>query len=98
MSSNSNEETSVNQTPAKRQSHFSKILGRSIIKAFLGDFFENKNNTASILAIILVYTLCWVIIVKEKYENMTYLVNIVFVIIGYYFGVIQTKQGKEIDE
>jgi predicted membrane protein len=54
-----------------------------------GTFFEKKSNAASIVAIMLVLTICYAIVVGEKYEYMSILLNIVFVVIGYYFG---TKQ------
>ena len=81
----------------KPRSWFKVVFGSSLIKLIFGRFFENKNNTASILAIILVVTLCFVIVVKEKYDNMTGLLNVVFVIIGYYFGAKQTKETDEDD-
>jgi hypothetical protein len=75
---------------------YTKVLGnRSFIRVLFGNFFENKNNTASILAIILVITLCWVIIAKDKYEYLNGLLNVVFVIIGYYFGAKQLKSSDE---
>ena len=44
---------------------------------------------------MLVATLCYVIVWKEKYEFLTPLLNIVFVIVGFYFG---SKQSQETDE
>ena len=67
-----------------------RVLGRSLISVLFGNFFENKNNTASLLALILVVTLSWVIIAGQKYEYINVVLNVVFVIIGYYFGA---KQG-----
>ena len=52
-------------------------------------FFEKKANAASIVAILLVFSICYVIVVKEKYEYVSFLLNIVFVVIGYYFGAKQ---------
>ncbi len=87
----------MNEPPKK--SYYYRILGnRSFIRIIFGTFFENKNNTASVLAIILVVALCWVIITKEKYEFLTPLLNIVFVIIGYYFGAKQSMVEKENNE
>jgi predicted membrane protein len=73
----------------KQRSFYWRVFGRSIMAILFGSFFENKNNTAGILAIILVLTLCWAIIFKEKYDYLNGLLNIVFVIIGYYFGAKQ---------
>ena len=55
----------------------------------VGTFFEKKTNAASIIAIILVLSICYVIVVREKFEYMSFLLNIVFVVIGYYFGAKQ---------
>jgi len=81
----------------KHISMWKKVFGESIIRLLFGRFFENKNNTASILAIILVITLCWVIIFRDKYEYISTLSNIIFVIVGYYFGVKQSAVMKESD-
>lgn len=88
----------MSEPPVKSQSLFSRLLGRSIMSAIFGKFFENKNNTASLLAIILVITLCWVIITKEKYDFLNGILNIVFVIIGYYFGAKQSAVLEEENE
>jgi hypothetical protein len=77
------------------RSWWSKIFGRSVISMLVGNFFEKKNNAASIIAIFLVITICYVIVVKEKYEYMSFLLNIVFVVIGYYFGAKQESTGNE---
>jgi len=86
------------QPAVVKKSWFIRIFGRSLIRILFGNFFENKNNTASILAIILIVTLCYVILVKEKYEYMNGLLNVVFVIIGYYFGARKPKSVEEEDE
>jgi len=65
------------------------------LKAIVGDFFEKKRNTASIIAIILVGTVCYVVIAREKYDLVNYLVNIIFVVVGFYFG---SKPGAESEE
>ncbi len=53
-------------------------------------FFADK-HAASIIAILLVVTLCYVVAVREKYEYVNGLLNIVFVVIGYYFGSKREK-------
>jgi len=68
------------------KSWWGRTLGRSVLKALIGDFFADKNNAASIIAILLVVTLCYVVAFREKYEYTNGLLNIVFVVIGYYFG------------
>jgi len=44
---------------------------------------------------MLVATLCYIVAFREKYEYVNGLLNIVFVVIGYYFG---SKREKERDE
>ena len=69
-----------------QKSWWSRILGRSLLRAVIGDFFADKNNAASVIAIMLVATLCYVVAAQQKYEYANGLLNIVFVVIGYYFG------------
>jgi uncharacterized membrane protein len=80
---------------SQQKSWWSRTFGRSILTALIGHFFGDKNNAASIIAITLVMTLCYVVAVREKYEYVNGLLNIVFVVIGYYFG---SKREKEPDE
>lgn len=69
------------------KSWWSRTFGRSVLEMLIGvKFFEKKSNAASLIAIFLVLAICYVIVVKEKYEYMSILLNIVFVVIGYYFG------------
>lgn len=78
------------------KSWFNRKFGRSFISIIFGNFFEKKNNTAGIIAILLVGTLCFVVIytliktgdIAKELELMT---NIVFVVIGYYFGSKQEE-------
>ena len=76
-------------TSTSEKSWWARTFGRSVISMLAGTFFEKKTNAASIIAIILVLTICYVIVVKEKFEYMSFLLNIVFVVIGYYFGAKQ---------
>lgn len=62
-----------------------------------GTFFENKNNAAAIIGVVLVLTLCYVVVWREKYEYMNIVANVVFVVIGYYFGAKQGPPGEEGD-
>ncbi len=82
-----------------QRSWWSRLVGgRSIVNLLLGDFMADKNNAASIIAILLVLTLCYVVAIREKYEYANGLLNIVFVVIGYYFGSKRQKdQGDEDD-
>lgn len=77
------------------KSWWARTFGRSILSMLFGTFFEKKSNAASIIAILLVLTLCYVIVVKEKFEYMTVLLNVVFVVIGYYFGAKQENVEQE---
>lgn len=61
----------------------------------VGTFFEKKTNAASLIALMLVVTICYVIVFQQKYEYMNFLLNIVFVVIGYYFGAKQEVVDKE---
>ncbi len=81
-----------------QRSWWRRTFGRSILKALIGDFFGDKNNAASIIAIILVATLCYVVAFREKYEYANGLLNIVFVVIGYYFGSKREKGSDQDDE
>jgi hypothetical protein len=80
-----------------QRSWWRRTFGRSILKALIGDFFADKNNAASIIAILLVLTLCYVVAVREKYEYANGLLNIVFVVIGYYFGS-KRERGTDQDD
>jgi hypothetical protein len=80
------------------RSWWQKIFGRSLLKAIVGDFFADKNNAASVIAITLVLTLAYIIIVDKQFEAVSGLLNVVFVVIGYYFGSKREKADEEYDE
>lgn len=63
----------------------------------LGTFLEKKQNAASIIAIMLVFTVCYVVIVDGKFEYMSFLLNLVFGVIGYYLGAKQGEVKKDDD-
>ena len=86
------------QTEPDLRSWWRLTFGRSILKALIGDFFADKNNAASIIAILLVMTLCYVVAIREKYEYVNGLLNIMFVVIGYYFGSKREKDTSGADE
>ena len=77
------------------KSWWARTFGRSVISMLVGNFFEKKTNAASLIAIFLVLAICYVIVVKEKFEYMSILLNIVFVVIGYYFGAKQESTGND---
>ena len=85
------------QTPPFR-SCFKRIFGRSLIRLLFGNFFENKNNAAAIIGIILVLAVCYVVVFRQQYEYMNGVLNVVFVVIGYYFGAKQSGPSKETEE
>jgi len=81
-----------------QKSWWSRTFGRSILTAPIGHFFADKNNAASVIAIMLVLTLCYVVAIREKYEYANGLLNIVFVVIGYYFGSKREKERGDEDD
>ena|ERR1700733_3467958 len=81
----------VNLVVPDQRSWWSRTFGRSILSALIGHFFADKNNAASVIAIVLVATLCYIVAFREKYEYANGLLNIVFVVIGYYFGSKRKK-------
>ncbi|MDX8385515.1 MAG: hypothetical protein R8M11_03245, partial [Gallionella sp.] len=75
---------------------YARIFGRSIFSIIFGQFFEVKNNTAGIVATALVLTLCFVVIYKvDAITNLDAIIegvlNVIFVVVGYYFGAKQTS-------
>ena len=87
----------------QKKSWYARTIGRSLLSILFGNFFEKKNNPAGIIAILLVSTLCYVVIhnllkgseIKTELEIIS---NVIFVIIGYYFGAKQGVTSKEDDE
>jgi len=87
----------ADQAP-QQKSWWSRIFGRSILSLFIGHFLADKNNAASVIAIMLAATLCYVVAFRERYEYINGLLNIVFVVIGYYFGAKREAGTEEDDE
>jgi len=82
--------------PVDQRSCWQKAFGnRSILSLLVGHFFADKNNAASVIAILLVVALCYIVVFKEKYEYATGLLNIVFVVIGYYFGSKRAMEDED---
>jgi hypothetical protein len=90
--------TPENESQTDRRSWWRRIFGRSLLKAAIGDFFADKNNAASVIAILLVLTLCYVVAFRQKYEYVNGLLNIVFVVIGYYFGSKRERDQSNEDD
>ena len=86
------------------RSWYQKILGRSILSIIFGNFFQNKNNAAGLVAIILVGTFCYISVymlhinkgLEPEYVNG--ILNIIFVVIGYYFGANKGSDTGDTDE
>jgi Na+/pantothenate symporter len=74
------------QNGADQRSWWRKVFGRSLLKAVVGDFFDSKRNTASIIGIMLVGTLCYVVLFRDKYEYMAVVINLAFAVSGFYFA------------
>ena len=80
------------------KSWYSRIFGRSFFWMIFGNFFDKKNNAAGIIALVLVLSLCYTVVVQGKYEYVQGLLNIVFVVIGYYFGAKQSSSSTDADD
>ena len=87
----------MSEEPSQQKSWWSRTFGRSILSALIGHFFADKNNAASVIAIMLVATLCYIVAFGQKYEYVNGLLNIVFVVIGYYFGSKREREHEEDD-
>lgn len=87
-----------------KRSYFQRVFGRSFFSMVFGGYFENKNNAAGLVACILVSTFCFIAIYglindKKLESNMTNgILNVIFVVIGYYFGAKIGRETKEGDE
>ncbi|MRI32610.1 hypothetical protein EOPP23_06365 [Endozoicomonas sp. OPT23] len=87
----------------KAKSWWARTFGRSIFSLVFGKFFEVKNNSAGIIAITLVCTLCFVVVSKIDLitsldKLMEGVLNVIFVVVGYYFGAKQASTSKESDD
>ena len=88
---------------SEQKSWRARIFGGSILSGVFGQFFEIKNNTAGIIAVTLVLTLCYIVIYKaDAITNIDKIVdnvlNIIFVVVGYYFGAKQTELSSNVDD
>lgn len=85
------------------KSLYMRTFGRSFFSMVFGKFFEVKNNTAGIIATSLVITLCFVVIYKvDAITNLDKILegvlNVIFVVVGYYFGAKQAAITKGEEE
>lgn len=93
-----------NKKPSDKRSLFQKVLGRSFFSMLFGGYFQNKNNAAGLVAFTLVSTFCFIAIYtlitgKELSTDLTNgILNVIFVVIGYYFGAKMGRETKEGDE
>ncbi|VVE00870.1 hypothetical protein PAQ31011_02135 [Pandoraea aquatica] len=85
-----------NKSARKENPWWWRTFGRrGLLQLVIGDLFADKNNAASVIAIILVATLCYLVAFKEKYDLTAGMMNVVFVVIGYYFGAKRNSDDKE---
>ncbi|MEW8318145.1 MAG: hypothetical protein AB2660_02635 [Candidatus Thiodiazotropha sp.] len=90
-----------------QKSWFARTFGRSVFSMVFGKFFEVKNNSAGVIAVTLVLTLCFIAIYVvtnnvDKINSLDQLLdgilNIIFVVVGYYFGAAQRPVSDENDD
>jgi len=86
-----------------QKSWYAKTIGRSLLSIIFGNFFEKKNNSAGIIAVLLVGTLCYLVItnmnkITEFDPVVDGVLNVIFVVIGYYFGAKQGAVNNEADD
>ena len=61
--------TSSNRAQAKvLPSWWQRTFGGSLLKAVTGNFFTDRNNAASLIALMLVYSICTIVVRDQKYE------------------------------
>lgn len=87
----------------KQKSWYNRILGRSFFFIIFGKFFEKKANSAALIALMLVGTLCFALIYNlinsvNISEELRIITNVIFVVIGYYFGAKQYNSSNENEE
>jgi len=73
------------------------VFGRSIYGLVFGKNLADRNVAATIIGVMLVATLCYLAAFKQRYELLPPLSNIVFVVVGFYFGSRREKStdGEE---
>ena len=78
----------------EEKSWWMRIFGRSLYGLIFGNNLADRNVAATIIGIMLVATLCYLAI-KGNTELVAPLVNVVFVVVGFYFG---SKREEGADE
>lgn len=68
--------------------------GRSIYSLIFGNNLADKNVAATIISILLVLTLCYLAITTQEHGIISSLANLVFVVVGYYFGSKRAKADE----
>lgn len=78
------------------KSWWARTFGRSILGLLVGKNFSDRNVAATIIGVTLTATLCWMAI-KGKDDLAAPLTNLVFAVVGFYFGSKREK-GDDSDE
>lgn len=76
---------SIQSPVPSSRSWWSRTFGRSVYGIIFGNNLADRNVAATVIGIMLVATLCWLAI-TGKANLSGDLVNIVFVVVGFYFG------------
>lgn len=82
----------------KAHSWWTKTFGRSLYGLIFGGNLADKNVAATVISIMLAATLCYLAITLQG-QNQTMLIqalaNLVFGVVGYYFGSKRAKAEEE---
>lgn len=68
---------------------------RSLWMRTFGRNLADKNFAATAIGLMVVATLCYIAAFKEKYELIGPLTNIVFSVVGFYFGSKREGAGAD---
>ena len=79
----------------EQESWWTRVFGRSLYGLIFGNNLADRNVAATIIGFMLVATLCYLAAFKGKDDLIAPLVNVVFVVVGFYFG---TKREVGSDE
>jgi multisubunit Na+/H+ antiporter MnhF subunit len=88
------------KTGGKPASWWDRTLGRSLYGLIFGNNLADKNVAATIISIMLVGTLCYLAVTlsesQARQSLINALANLVFGVVGYYFGSRRAKadEGK----
>lgn len=102
-SGSSKVEQTINGKLSTPPSYFRRMFASSIAFLIFGKFLQNKTNAASLIAIMLVSTLCYLLImnmakIQDFQPVLTAVLHVIFVVIGYYFGTKQPNVSKGNEE